>query len=100
MLAVYLGRFELLLVGTFLLGAFSAFSLYYAASRRLRAATSTSSVFAVALITGAGVVGGIVGPLLGELSPSARAILLAGPFAALIGVCVLIAASQYFRRLT
>lgn len=94
--AVYLERFELLLIGAFLLGAFSAFSLYYRFAAIEAATSDEQRVQAVALITGAGVVGGIVGPLLGELSVAGAGHSLAGPFVALIGVCILIAASQHF----
>ena len=64
--ALLIASFALLIVGTFLLGIFSAFGQYYrfaaidAAARNPQARTT-----AVAIVTGGGVVGGIAGPFLG-----------------------------------
>jgi MFS family permease len=87
--------FALLILGTLLLGIFSAFSQYYRFAAIDAAPEPAKRTSAVAMVTGAGVVGGIAGPFLGghfaDLLPHAR---FAGAFIALCLVCLLLAASQ------
>ncbi len=93
--ALQAGAFAPLLLGTFLLGIFSAFSQYYRFAAIDAAADPAKRASAVATVTGAGVVGGIAGPFLGghfaDFLPEAP---FAGAFIALCLVCLLLAASQ------
>jgi MFS family permease len=87
--------FAILVMGTFLLGIFSAFSQYYRFAAIDAARTSDERASAVATVTGAGVIGGIAGPFLGgNLADAAPALPYAGAFLALSIVCILLAASQ------
>src|SRR5690349_17680912 len=62
--ALQTAMFALLVVGTFLLGIFSAFSQYYRFAAIDAAPDPAKRASAVATVTGAGVVGGILGPFL------------------------------------
>jgi MFS family permease len=94
-LALFAASFGTLIAGTFLLGIFSAFGQYYRfaaidAARNVRERTA-----AVAVVTGAGVVGGVAGPFLGgTFGGVMRTVPYAGAFAALSLVCAALAASQ------
>jgi MFS family permease len=95
--ALLIASFALLIAGTFLLGMFSAFGQYYrfaaidAAARDPQARTT-----AVAIVTGAGVVGGIAGPFLGgNFADLVASVPYASAFMALSVVCVGLAASQF-----
>lgn len=93
--ALAAASFALLVIGTFLLGIFSAFSQYYRFAAIDAAPDPAKRASAVATVTGAGVIGGILGPFLGghfaDLLPKAP---FAGAFVALCLVCLLLAASQ------
>ncbi|MFT4266306.1 MAG: MFS transporter [Xenophilus sp.] len=95
--ALWAGSFALLVLGTFLLGVFSAFGQYYRFAAIDAARDAGERTRAVSLVMGAGVAGGIAGPWLGERFsawwPGAP---YAGAFAALAAVCVALAASQLF----
>lgn len=94
-LALLAASFGTLIAGTFLLGIFSAFGQYYrfAAIDAVRSPQERTS--AVAIVTGAGVIGGIAGPFLGgRFADAVRAVPYAGAFAALSIVCIALAASQ------
>lgn len=93
--ALLAASFAALIAGTFLLGIFSAFGQYYrfAAIDAVRSPQERTS--AVAIVTGAGVIGGIAGPFLGgRFADAVRAVPYAGAFAALSIVCIALAASQ------
>lgn len=94
-LALLAASFGTLIAGTFLLGIFSAFGQYYrfAAIDAVRSPQERTS--AVAIVTGAGVIGGIAGPFLGgRFADAVGAVPYAGAFAALSIVCIALAASQ------
>ena len=89
------GNFVILVVGTFLLGLFSAFGQYYRFAAIDAARSPQERTSAVAIVTGAGVVGGIAGPFLGSHFAEVFApVPYAGAFAALSLVCICLAASQ------
>ena len=89
------GNFVILVVGTFLLGLFSAFGQYYRFAAIDAARSPQERTSAVAIVTGAGVVGGIAGPFLGSHFAEVFApVPYAGAFAALSFVCICLAASQ------
>lgn len=93
--ALLAASFAALIAGTFLLGIFSAFGQYYrfAAIDAVRSPQERTS--AVAIVTGAGVIGGIAGPFLGgRFADAVGAVPYAGAFAALSIVCIALAASQ------
>ncbi len=100
LLALMAGSFALLIVGTFLLGLFSAFGQYYRFAAIDAARTPQQRTSAVAIVTGAGVVGGVAGPFLASRAADGlgalSAVPYAGAFAALSLVCVCLAASQVF----
>ncbi len=93
---LFAASFVVLVAGTFLLGLFSAFGQYYRFAAIDAARAPEDRATAVALVTGAGVVGGISGPFLAGRFADAAAVPYAGAFTALIGICVLLAASQIF----
>jgi len=89
------GNFVILVVGTFLLGLFSAFGQYYRFAAIDAARSPQERTSAVAIVTGAGVVGGIAGPFLGShFAEVFASVPYAGAFAALSFVCICLAASQ------
>lgn len=95
--ALVAASFTLLIVGTFLLGVFSAFGQYYRFAAIDAAATPRDRTSAVAIVTGAGVFGGMGGPwLASEFAESLPAAPYAGAFVALACVCVCLALSQCF----
>ncbi|HJT09085.1 MAG TPA: MFS transporter [Stellaceae bacterium] len=95
-LALLAANFTVLIVGTFLLGIFSAFGQYYRFAAIDAARSPAERTSAVAIVTGGGVVGGIAGPLLGSHAADLLApVPYAGAFAALAVVCVCLAASQF-----
>jgi MFS family permease len=94
--ALFLHSFPTLILGTFLLGIFSAFSQYYRFAAIDAARSPDERTQAVAMITGAGVVGGILGPFLGSRFDGALGVPFIGSFIALTMVCVAIAISQIF----
>ncbi|MBK6613950.1 MFS transporter [Ottowia sp.] len=95
--ALWAGSFALLVLGTFLLGVFSAFGQYYRFAAIDATRDEGERTRAVSLVMGAGVAGGIAGPWLGErFSAWWPGVPYAGAFAALAGVCVALAVSQLF----
>lgn len=94
--ALLLHSFSILILGTFLLGVFSAFSQYYRFAAMDAARSPDERTRAVAMITGAGVVGGILGPFLGSRFGGVLGVPYVGSFIALTIVCVAIAISQIF----
>jgi MFS family permease len=95
LLALGLASFTTLIIGTFLLGIFSAFGQYYRFAAIDAARSAEQRTFAVAIVTGAGVVGGVAGPFLaGHFADVFASIPYAGAFLALCLVCVCLAASQ------
>jgi len=94
-LALFAANFAILIVGTFLLGVFSAFGQYYRFAAIDAARTPQERTSAVAIVTGAGVFGGIGGPFLAsEFADAFPAVPYAGAFVVLAGVCVCLALSQ------
>lgn len=88
--------FILLTVGTFILGLFSAFGQYYRFAALDAADTPEQKHRAIAIVTGAGVVGGIAGPFLASHFPALSETPFIGAFVALTIVCILLAISQLF----
>jgi MFS family permease len=87
--------FTTLIVGTFLLGIFSAFGQYYRFAAIDAARSPAERTSAVAIVTGAGVIGGVAGPFLGgNFADVITAAPYVGAFAALCIVCICLAASQ------
>lgn len=94
-LALVSASFALLILGTFLLGIFSAFGQYYRFAAIDAAKSPQERTSAVAIVTGGGVVGGVAGPFLGGHFGGAVAFApYVGAFVALVAVCVCLAASQ------
>jgi len=96
LVALMAGSFTLLIAGTFLLGLFSAFGQYYRFAAIDAARTPHERTSAVAIVTGAGVMGGIAGPFLASHADVLGPVPYAGAFAALVLVCICLAASQTF----
>ena len=95
-LGLVAANFATLIVGTFLLGIFSAFGQYYRFAAIDAARTPQDRTSAVAIVTGAGVVGGVAGPFLGSsFADMLASVPYAGAFVALSIVCVCLAASQF-----
>ncbi len=94
--ALFAQSFSILVLGTFLLGAFNAFSQYYRFAAIDAVKSADQRTQAVAMITGAGVVGGILGPFLASHFGEAFGTPFIGSFVALTIVCVAIAISQIF----
>ena len=95
-LGLVTANFAVLIVGTFLLGIFSAFGQYYRFAAIDAARSPAERTSAVAIVTGGGVVGGVAGPFLGSRFADVLAAMpYAGAFAALAVVCVCLAASQF-----
>ena len=95
-LGLMAANFAILIVGTFLLGIFSAFGQYYRFAAIDAARSPGERTSAVAIVTGAGVVGGVAGPFLGaHFADIVAAVPYAGAFVALSIVCVSLAASQF-----
>jgi MFS family permease len=95
-LALFLQSFSILVFGTFLLGAFSAFSQYYRFAAIDAVKSADQRTQAVAMITGAGIVGGVLGPYLAAHFDNAFGTPFVGSFIALTIVCIAIAFSQIF----
>jgi MFS family permease len=94
-LALFAASFVALIAGTFLLGIFSAFGQYYRFAAIDAARSVEERTAAVAVVTGAGVVGGVAGPFLGgTFGGVMRTAPYAGAFVALSLVCAALAASQ------
>jgi MFS family permease len=94
--ALFVQSFSILVLGTFLLGAFSAFSQYYRFAAIDAVKSPDQRTQAVAMITGAGIVGGVLGPYLASRFDKAFAPPFVGSFIALTIVCIAIAISQIF----
>lgn len=88
--------FILLTIGTFILGLFCAFGQYYRFAALDAATTPEQKHRAIAVVTGAGVVGGIAGPYLASHFPALSPTPYIGAFVALTIVCILLAISQLF----
>ena len=89
--------FLILTLGTFLLGLFNAFGQYYRFAAIDAAKNPEDKVMFVAVVMGAGVVGGIAGPFIGSHSAELIASTpYVGAFLALLTICVLLAISQMF----
>jgi MFS family permease len=94
-LALMSASFSLLIVGTFLLGIFSAFGQYYRFAAIDAARNPQARTSAVAIVTGGGVVGGVAGPFLGgHFGDAVGSVPYVGAFVALVAVCLCLAASQ------
>lgn len=97
MMGVFLHSFAILITGAFLLGVFAAFGQYYRFAAIDAAQAPAERASAVAIVTGAGVSGGILGPFLGAQSAESIATApYAGAFLMLALVCLALAASQIF----
>lgn len=95
-LGLIAANFAVLTFGAFLLGIFSAFGQYYRFAAIDAARTPQERTSAVAIVTGAGVLGGVVGPFLGgHFADALGAVPYAGAFVALSFVCICLAASQF-----
>ena len=95
--ALVAASFAALIAGTFLLGIFSAFGQYYRFAAIDAARTPQQRTSAVAIVTGAGVVGGIAGPFLGgNFANLVASVPYASAFMVLSLVCVCLTASQFF----
>jgi MFS family permease len=93
--AMLTASFAALILGAFLLGLFSAFGQYYRFAAIDAAKTPQERTSAMAVVTGAGVIGGIAGPYLGGSFADALASTpFAGAFIVLAAICVALAASQ------
>jgi len=93
--ALVAANFTILIIGTFLLGIFSAFGQYYRFAAIDAARSPAERTSAVAIVTGAGVIGGVAGPFLGgNFADVISAAPYVGAFVALCIVCVGLAASQ------
>ena len=82
-LAMWLGSFSLLCLGTFVLGIYGAFGQYY----RFAAADSAEPAFrpkAISLVVAGGLVGGLVGPALSTLTRGAASPEFIASYASLI----------------
>jgi MFS family permease len=94
-LGLVAASFTTLIIGTFLLGIFSAFGQYYRFAAIDAAQSPAERTSAVAIVTGAGVIGGVAGPFLGgNFADVITAAPYVGAFVALCVVCVGLAASQ------
>jgi MFS family permease len=94
-LGLVAASFTTLIVGTFLLGIFSAFGQYYRFAAIDAARSPAERTSAVAIVTGAGVIGGVAGPFLGgNFADVITAAPYVGAFVVLCLVCVGLAASQ------
>ncbi len=90
-----MSSFAVLILGAFLLGLFSAFGQYYRFAAIDAARSPAERTSAVSLVTGCGVIGGVLGPYLGSrFAGSFGSIPYAGAFLALALVCVVLAISQ------
>jgi MFS family permease len=95
-LGLVAGSFAILIAGAFLLGIFSAFGQYYRFAAIDAAQSAPERTSAVAIVTGAGVVGGLIGPYLGgNIAGPVASVPYVGAFAALSLVCIFLAASQF-----
>ncbi len=93
--ALVAANFTILIIGAFLLGIFSAFGQYYRFAAIDAARSPAERTSAVAIVTGAGVIGGVAGPFLGgNFADVISAAPYVGAFVALCIVCVGLAASQ------
>ena len=89
------GSFAVLAAGAFLLGLFGAFGQYYRFAAIDVAPDRQDRATAIAVVSGAGVAGGIAGPFLGgRFAGAVAGVPYGGAFAALTLVCVALAASQ------
>ena len=94
---LFVASFGTLILGTFLLGIFSAFGQYYRFAAIDAARTPNERTSAVAVVTGAGVVGGATGPFLGgHFADAFAAVPYGGAFAVLSLICLCLAVSQVF----
>jgi MFS family permease len=94
--ALIAASFALLIAGAFLLGMFSAFGQYYRFAAIDAAQGPEQRASAVAIVTGAGVVGGFAGPFIGgHFADVFASVPYMGAFLALSLVCVCLAASQF-----
>ena len=95
-IGLVIASFSTLIVGTFLLGLFIAFGQYYRFAAIDAASSPQQRTSAVAIVTGAGVVGGLTGPVLGShFADALGSAPYAGAFVALSLVCICLAASQF-----
>lgn len=87
--------FYILILGAFILGIFSSFGQYYRFAAIEVAKNQDDKHLALSIVTGAGVIGGILGPMLGgefaQIIPNAP---FAGAFIVLSVICVVLAISQ------
>lgn len=95
--ALLFDHFYVFLLGTLLLGVFNAFGQYYRFAAIDAAKNASEHTSAIAVVMGAGVVGGIAGPFLSShFSELFSPIPYAGSFVAIITICVFLALSQMF----
>lgn len=96
-IAIIQSSFLLFIFATFILGIFSSFGQYYRFAAIEVAQTEEAKHQAIAVVTGAGVVGGILGPWLGgTFAQQLTDTPFAGAFIALLIVCIFLAISQFF----
>jgi MFS family permease len=96
-LGLLIASFATLILGTFLLGIFSAFGQYYRFAAIDAAKSPKERTSAVAIVTGAGVAGGATGPFLGgHFADAFAAVPYGGAFAVLSLICLCLAVSQIF----
>jgi len=97
MSAMLLHNFSLLIFGAFLLGLFAAFGQYYRFAAIDAAKNKAERASAIAIVTGMGVAGGIIGPYLGgHFANIIAGAPYAGAFLVLALICVALALSQLF----
>lgn len=90
-------QFTLFTFGTFLLGIFSAFGQYYRFAAIDAAKTPSEHNTAIAIVVGAGVIGGFSGPFLSNhFSDLFFPVPYAGSFTVIIMICMLLTFSQLF----
>lgn len=96
-LALFIHNFYILILGTFILGVFSSFGQYYRFAAIEVAKNEEEKHIAISVVTGAGVIGGIVGPFLGgSYAQSISNTPYGGAFIVLSVVCILLAISQFW----
>lgn len=95
--ALLLDHFYVFVLGALLLGVFNAFGQYYRFAAIDAAKNASEHASAIAIVMGAGVVGGIAGPFLSShFSELFSPVPYAGSFVAIITICVFLALSQMF----
>lgn len=95
--ALFTHHFYLLVLGAFVMGIFNSFGQYYRFAAIEVAHDEEEKHRAISVVTGAGVMGGILGPFLGgDFAQTFSGIPYAGAFIVLVMVCVVLTISQFF----